>query len=570
MVLFREVYGWMRHLLKNDPEALASGIVIQEVTPLSSSHFDTNDGARTLGIYKRDAGLACRLEVRFAGIRPHIVWVNENNQETLIDQVAQTGFPGDWYSYDCSDVCDYLLALAKDKFCKPKVLVILDPQEVKASSFKLMDQSLVLRVLDSLKLNKNRKVSRGALNKWLKDQDAKLTKGGDAFDFAHSVIHYFKKEITCKGANGSRKIDWDDIDILEDKFDPGHPIVEWSALKRWLAEPDVRGKLPPNILERVLSSSDQDAISQNKAKGRMDGWLSDYVQGRELHAAQEATVALGQGVIAGFKSGVIPLNYLTQAELADPYEKLMPWSLIRRSVIRYKAQADSCSDSLLGLIFDWLESSELLLPLYQADEAGKDALKKALEAQVNHHMDMTVRNPAWANKVLDGYVGVMPQADLVRAVQIDFDLWLFNALSPAVGEKDIPLSPYAFSAERRDQALYDTMVGCWMKCLKEHQVSQQTNFIEWLTAQLESFYAHVKNLWGKEGVENYTPHMPSVARILEAVKTGDKAELLCLLVEDMEAEAGSGLPDNIRQELLMNPFFNSIYDAVRVQSVQLP
>jgi hypothetical protein len=64
--------------------------------------------------------------------------------------------------------------------------------------------------------------------------------------------------------------------------------------------------------------------------------------------------------------------------------------------------------------------------------------------------------------------------------------------------------------------------------------------------------------------------MPSVARILEAVKTGDKCELLCLLVEDMEAEAGAGLPDAIRQELLLNPFFNSIYDAVRIQSVELP
>jgi hypothetical protein len=337
-----------------------------------------------------------------------------------------------------------------------------------------------------------------ALNKWFTQQDKKLTNGGDSFDFAHSVIHYFKKEIPCKGPNGTRKLDWDDVDLLEDKFDPGHPIVEWSALKRWLAEPDVRGKLPPNILERVISSTNADNGSQERARQRMDGWLSDYVQGKELEPTSEGTVALGQAIIAALKTGTIPLTYLSQIELADSYERIMPWSLVRRAVIAYRIEAEVQSDDMVALVLQWLESSDLLLPLYKENEEGRDALKRALEAQITHHMDLTLRNPAWIGKVLDGYVGLMPQADLIRAVQVDFDLWLFNALSPAVGEKDLPLSPYSFSAERRDQALYEKMIGAWLKFLKEQQVAQQANFIEWLTVQLESFYAHVKALWGKE------------------------------------------------------------------------
>jgi hypothetical protein len=69
---------------------------------------------------------------------------------------------------------------------------------------------------------------------------------------------------------------------------------------------------------------------------------------------------------------------------------------------------------------------------------------------------------------------------------------------------------------------------------------------------------------------DYKPKMPSVSRILEAVKTGDKEALLSLIVEDLEAEAGAGVPDSIKLELISNPFFNAIYDAVRLQSVQLP
>jgi hypothetical protein len=160
MVLFREVYAWMRHLLKNDPEALASGLMVQEITPMSASHFDTNDGARTLAVYKLDQGMTCRYEVRFAGIRPHIVWV-EGDDEILVDMVGQTGFPGDWYSFDVSDVCEYLLQIAKKKFCDSKVLVILDTKEVNAASFKLMDGGFVLRVLDSLKSAKNKNHSYG-------------------------------------------------------------------------------------------------------------------------------------------------------------------------------------------------------------------------------------------------------------------------------------------------------------------------------------------------------------------------------------------------------------------------
>jgi len=570
MVLFREVYGWLRHLLKTDLDTVACGVVVQEIASMSASENDRNDGSRTLAIHQKEVGLIPRIEVRFVGLHPQIVWV-DGPDFMVIHQSNQYGFPGDWFSYDVSDLCECLLKIAKEKFCTGKVVVVVEKAQASATNFKLMPADFVIRVLDSLKAKVSKKITRQALNKWLSAQDESLTKGGNSFDFAHSVIHHFKKETLGKGPKGSRKVDSEDLDLLEDKFDPGHPLVEWSAMKRWLAEPDVRGKLPPKMLERVVSSTaHQDDFSQNKARSRMEGWLANYIHGRDLDAAECGAVGLGQGIIAAFKSGLIPITYLSQAELADPFEKLMPWSMIRRAVLSYKITAGKDEDELVDLILEWLEGSDLLLPLYQQDEAQAEALKKALRAQIEHYMDFTVKNPAWIREVLDGYVGMLPQADIVRSIQIDFDLWLFNALSPAVQEKDLPLSPYAFSIDRKDQQIYEKMIGAWLVAFKDFLKTNQETFVEWLTMQLEGFYAHVKALWGKSGMSDYKPKMPSVSRILEAVKTGDKEALLSLIVEDLEAEAGTGVPDIIKMELLVNPFFNSIYDAVRLQSVQLP
>lgn len=566
MVLFREVHGWLRHLLKTDMDTVACGVVVQEIAPMSASENDRNDGSRTLAIHRKEEGLLPRIEVRFVALHPQVVWV-DGSEILLIDHSNQYGFPGDWRAFDVSDFCEHLLKIAKEKFCETKnVVVVLEQAQASATNFQLMPADFVLRILDSLKTKVGKKITRQALNKWLSSQDAEVTKGGNSFDFAHSVIHHFKRETLGKGLKGTRRVDSDDLDALEDKFDPGHPIVEWSAMKRWLSAPDVRGKLPPKMLERIVSC----APSQDKARARMEGWLASYVQGRELSSSESGTVGLGQGIIAALKSGVIPIPYLSQAEIADPWEKLMPWSMIRRAVLSYKISAGQDEDELVDLILAWLDGSDLLLPLYHQDEAQAEALKKALRAQVEHYMDFTIRNPAWVREVLDGYVGTLPQTDIVRAIQIDFDLWLFNALSPAVQEKDLPLSPYSFSIDKKDQQIYERMIGAWLLPFKKFLKTNQGTFVQWLTMQLEGFYAHVKALWGKSGMSDYKPKMPSVSRILEAVKTGDKEALLSLIVEDLEAEAGAGVPDTIKMQLLVNPFFNSIYDAVRLQSVQLP
>jgi hypothetical protein len=280
------------------------------------------------------------------------------------------------------------------------------------------------------------------------------------------------------------------------------------------------------------------------------------------------SVRFGLSAIAHFKEGAIPFQYLQQLELCDPYETVLPWSFIRRNVLSYaqgKAQA-SDDTSLVDSILVWLKDSHLLLLLYKGDATQEDALSKALDAQLTHHVSLTLSNDAWIKSLLSA-LSTDNVTELKRSLQVEFDLWLLDALSPAVQQWKLPLSPHAFSIEQKDQDSYCKMYKAWEKIVKEYLKSYREESGQRLIDAISQFYAQLVNMWKTEELKEYKTKIPSASKILSAVEKGDLEGLLDLLCEDFENEVGSKMPIEIKTKLLTSPYFNAIRREVKLQGM---
>jgi len=550
MLLFREVYGWLRYLVTKDPLCNSHGVIVEEIYSTFAPLSDANDGVRTLVIHRVQDGLTPRIEFRAIGIHPQIYWYPEGASEgTLVGVTNQFGFTGDYKSWDCSDLCQYLLLLAKDKFCAEADKV----EDEKVVANTVIDYPVVKRILDAVERasQKGTRLTGDMVNKWLKEN-----KQGDLMDFALSVMHWFDKG----------KIQWKEIDYLEDEYAPGKDIIDWSWLKRQLNTGDRIDKLPPPIADRVVSSVEK--MSDTAVQSRFDNILRDFSRGKQISASLTTNaVRLGISAISHFKDGNIPFHYLQQLEICDPYETVLPWSFVRRNVLSYSQGIHAVTtDTLPTLILSWLKDSHLLILLYKGETDQEDALSKALEAQLTHHIGLTLTNDAWMKSMLSS-LALNSVADMKRSLQVEFDLWLLDALSPAIKQWKLPLSPHAFSIEQKDQEAYGKMYKTWEKIVKDYLITYREESGKRLLDALTQFYSQLMSMWKTEELKDYKAKIPSATKILDAVEKGNLTGLLDLLCEDFENEVGSKIPQEIKTKLLASPYFNAISREVKVQGM---
>ena len=197
MLLFREIYGWLRYLIAKDPLCESQGIVVEEIYSTFAPFSDMNDGVRTLVIHRIQDGMTPRLEYRAIGLHPQIYWYPEGSGEGILINVSnQFGFPGDFKSWTCSDLCQWLLSMAKDKFCSSidddsKVTVtVTGDVDANGKSFKLLDEAISQRILESIErsVKTGKNIPLAQINAWLKKNV-----GGTFTDFALSLLHWFDK-----------------------------------------------------------------------------------------------------------------------------------------------------------------------------------------------------------------------------------------------------------------------------------------------------------------------------------------------------------------------------------------
>jgi hypothetical protein len=557
MLLFREIYGWLRYLVAKDPMCNAQGIVVEEICSTFAPLGDTNDGVRTLAIHRVQDGMTPRLEFRAIGLHPQVYWYDADASDgTLVSVTNQFGFIGDYKSWDCSDTCNGLLNLIREKFCSnnDKDDAVTAADLPTGTNFTLIELPIVERVLKSV-MDASQKPKGGdpltssKVNKWLKDN----VQGADLHDFAMSVIHWFDKG----------KVIWKQIDYLEDEYHPGRDIIPWDWIKRqFKLERDRLGKLPPNIVDRVLAETES-SMCAARVKKHFDTIVREFAKGRKLPSILCDQVNFGRAAIAQFKAGAIPFQYLQQLEICDPHESILPWSFIKRSVLSYtskKVQAAVDGESLVEAILKWLKDSHLLLLLYKGDPAQEDALAKALKAQLEHHIGQTLKNELWMKAILNA-LSSDTVTEMKRSLQVEFDLWLLDALSPAVNQYKLPLSPHSFSIEKKDQEMYNKMYNIWESIVKDYLKSYREESGKRLTDAIANFYAQLTSLWKGDELKEYKAKIPSASKILNAVEEG---KVLC---EDLEHEVGNGIPDDIRTRLLSSPYFNAISREVKLQGM---
>jgi hypothetical protein len=563
MLLFREIYGWLRYLVAKDPVCNSQGIVVEEIYSTFAPLSDMNDGVRTLVIHRIQDGMTPRLEYRAIGLHPQVYWYPAGSSEgSLVAVSNQMGFPGDFKSWDCSDFCQWMLLMAQDKFCSNEgeeegLTIKVAPVTAKA----IIDLPIIERIIESVKeaTHTGKPFTKKMVNDLMKDATVTGKKNAyDLFDFAMSVMHWFDKG----------KLSWKEIDYLEDEISPGKDILDWSWLKRQLNTPERLNKLPTPIGDHVTSATKSMPVV--KIKKRFDTILHRFTQGKAIGPIRGADpVRFGFSAIASFKNGELPFQYLQQLELCDPYESILPWSFIRRNVLSYttaQAKADAPNASLIDLILTWLKNSHLLLLLYKGDAKQEESLVKALKMQFEHHIKQTLGNDFWMKHILNA-LSSENVTEMKRSLQVEFDLWLLDALSPAVKQYKLPLSPHAFSVDQKDQETYNKMYKVWEKMVKEYLKSYRDESGKRLTDAIAHFYTQVVSLWKSDDLANYKAKTPSASKILNAVEKGDQSDLLNVLCEDFENEVGSAIPDEIKEKLLSSPYFNAISREVKLQGM---
>ncbi len=554
MLLVREVHGWLRYLINKDPLCKENGIVVEEMySPFCSLH-DMNDGVRTLVIHNVQSGMLPRIEFRAIGIHPQIYWFSKDTKDSLGELITTTnqfGFPGDFKSWDCSDTCRFLLELAKEKLC------CCQPEAAETTARKMLEYPIVKRILDAAErsVKKNSVLTSQMVNKWLKENE-----GADLMDFALSVLHYFDKS----------KVTWEEIQYLENDEKPGRDIIEWSWLKRQLNTRERLTKLPPPIVERVSGEKITANLSLEVVQARFDDIIRHYAKGSVADSLSTVDVVkFGVSATHHLSSGAMPFQYLQQLELCDRYESILPWSLIRRSILSYaKTSVDAGTEKkeLSQLIIDWLSENNLLLLLYNGDEAENDALIKAIKAQLDHHINNTLKNSYWMNVLLASFP-IANTSMLKRALQVEFDLWLLTALSPSTVDCTLPLSPYAFSIKQKEQSMYNSMYKVWEDTLSDYLSVAKKESSTKLVDAIAKFYAQLISVWKSDVLKDYKTKVPSTPKILSAIEAGNLEDLFDILCGDLENEVGTKVPDTIKVKLMSSPYFNAITREIKIQGM---
>jgi len=572
MLLFREVYAWLRYLIAKDPICASQGIVAEEIYSPFAPFSDVNDGVRTLVLHRIQDGLTPRLEMRFIGLRPQIYWIKDAEIEgELLTTTTNFGQPGGYKSWDTSETCNHLLAFAYKYLCNcpspakdwtgfDAPINPTNSASEPVTAKKSLTFPTVQRIIDAVKraIKTGKKITSEMIGDFLKKSDE-----GDFADFGFSLLDWFDKG----------KIEWKDIEVLQDEIDmvsnagKGKHIFEWSWLKRNLNTPERLEKLPIPIAEEVMASTT--IMGESVVQHRFEEIIKRYLQGKDI-VVSIPNIRLGISAITHFKNGAIALPFLQQLEICDPSEKILPWSYIRRSVLSYnRVVAEDNYPSIDSLVVQWLKDSHLLLPLYKGDAEQQEALAKAIAVQIKNHVEQTLENKSWVKALLSALIGVKEGTELKRTLQVDFDLWLLDALAPAVDRWKIPLSPHAFAVEKKDQSHYDLMFNAWVSMLRKFLQDYRSESSKILSEALENFFSQVCAVWKSDALTNYQPKIPSVSKILDAVCRGDRESLLHILIEDFENEVGVPMDQQIKDQLISSIFFNSICREVGLQALRL-
>lgn len=573
MLLFREVYAWLRYLIAKDPVCASQGIIAEEIYSTYAPFSDVNDGVRTLVVHRIQDGLTPRLEMRFISLRPQIYWIKDAEIEgELITMTNNFGHPGDYKSWDTSETCNQFIALIYKYLCGCPGTVKewsgfdapINPTNSASNPItakKGLNLATVQRIIEAVKraIKSGKKMNPAMIDEFLKKSDE-----GTFSDFGFAILEWLDKG----------KLAWKDIEVLQDEIDlisntgKGKDILDWNWLKRNLKPKERLGKLPIPIVELITASTPN--MAEGTVKKRFEDIIKNYLRGKEIAPYGLPNIRLGISAIAHFKNGAIALPYLQQLEICDPSEKILPWSFIRRSVLSYnKVHAEDNYPSIDSLVVQWLKDSHLLLPLYKGDAEQQDALAKAIAVQIKNHVEQTLENKSWLKALLSALIGTKDGIELKRTLQVDFDLWLLDALAPAVDRWKIPLSPHAFAVEKKDQSHYDLMFNAWVSMLRKFLQDYRSESSKILSEALENFFSQVTELWKSDALKNYQPKIPSVSKILDAVCRGDRESLLHILIEDFENEVGVPMDAQIKEQLVHSIFFNSICREVGLQALRL-
>lgn len=541
MLLLREIYGWLRYSISRDPLLTSRGIRVEEVlAPLSVTHHVNSDATtRTLAISGPD-DLTHRIELRFTGLQPQIWWHDGEGEGHLIHVTQSAGFPGDATAWDCSDTVDYLVMLAKAKLCGcPEALLMLLPAVT--ASLSKVPLPHVHRILSAARRaqDEGRQLTRRRVEAFLGQE-----LGATLADLQFSCIEAFRRD----------QLTWPDIDQLESHFQPGADILDWRAIKAAFQDPALRAKLPPQVLEDVVTPGE--FLAPHVVKARLDNLAAQYIEGEDPRHSEPPT-RLGRSVAHHIKTGTLAFSYLPLMQRCDLHERLLPWSLIRRDVLAYRVEA--ADQPLEDLVLAWLQDNDLLPGLY--GEESK-ALAQVLRHRVTTVAHQTLDNPQWVKQVLQDVVA-NDQLDTTRALQTEFDQWLYGALRPSIEGHRIPWSPDSLAD---DPLRYGKIQAAWQDRLRTVWRAQHARSVQTLARALHDFYLEVAR-WKPEDLDRYQPKTPSADLITAAARRQDRDGLLDLLLADVEAETGVQVPDDTRDQLKVSPYFSTIFDETRVQAL---
>ena len=543
MLLLREIYGWLRYSIGRDPLLSQQGIRVEEVlAPLSVTHHVNTDATTRTLVISRPDDLSRRIEVRFTGLRPQIWWFDGGAGEGKLVHVTQSaGFPGDATAWDCSDTVEYLVALAKARLCEchESMLLLLPPPTTASAKVPLPSIQRILTAARRAQ-ESGKQLTRRRVEAYLRDE-LNATLG----DLHVSCVEAFRRD----------QLKWADIDQLEGHFQPGSDILDWRSIKASFHDPELRAKLPTAVLEDVVTPTE--FIAPHLVKARLDRLAATYIDGEQPVLADSA-VRLGRSVVHHIKTGTLAFSYMPLMQRCDLHERLLPWSLIRRSVLAYRVEAEA--GPLEDQIVAWLSSNHLMPGLYGDDSKQQTDVVRRRIATVAHQ---TLDNPAWVKQVLQDVVA-NDQLDTSRALQTEFDQWLYGALRPSVGAQ-LPWSPDSLA---NDPQRYGQIQAAWQDRLKTVWRAQHAQSVQTLARALRDFYQEVAQ-WKPEDLGQYHPKVPPSDLITAVARRQDHQGLLNLLLEDVEAETGAPVPDDTREKLLASPCFNTIFDETRVQSLAL-
>jgi len=561
-MILREVFAWLRYCLQHDALCVSNGILVEEIPSTQLGLSDTQDGPRTLGIYCIGKGYTPRIEIRFLGERPQVWFVSKNDRSEYLSTPTSSKFPGDFRFWTRTEFVQYLIDLAKAKLCSDihSLITIIPSNEsnaaTKVEANPKVDFETVMRVINAVKRSQQKpdsKIDSKSVTDFLRNR-AGIKSSDPLMDFAHSVIYFFDK----------KKLKWEDIDLLEDEDGKGKDIIPWNFFKAQLSDPKRMEHLPTPIIDRLEAQASLEPLIRKAVEARNAG---DDVS--EAVNPLIDRVVLAQDFETAFKSGKLNISYLDLLQKVDRREKIAPWSWIRRSVLAFEfptpVQA-SVEEAVLG----WLEATNLYQALYApvAESAPEEqTLKEIVRKRLSAYVKDTVGNPLWVQKAFDEVVG---QQDLDRktALQCEFDMWMLQALSPAMSGTKLPLSPHAFAMAKSEEKLYEACFAAWLGEAKLAKERRREVSLQAIGVALSSFYKELSS-WQPDSLADYLPRTPSFREIKSAALQSDKDHLLNLLLADVEDELGVTVPAEVRAQLRNGPYIKQLLMEMRFQSIEL-